>query len=56
LIAKYSSLLEATPREPFHQDGLWLVRPDGYVALATQSNRWDEVARYLDVAMKGTGK
>ncbi len=51
LIAKYSSLLEPTLREPFGQDGLWLVRPDGYVALATRRDRWDEVARYLDGLM-----
>jgi hypothetical protein len=47
LIARYSGLLEPALREPFHQDGLWLVRPDGYVALATRPNRWDEVARYF---------
>jgi 2-polyprenyl-6-methoxyphenol hydroxylase-like FAD-dependent oxidoreductase len=52
LIARYPSLLEPALREPFHQDGLWLVRPDGYVALATRPNRWDEVARYLDALMK----
>jgi 2-polyprenyl-6-methoxyphenol hydroxylase-like FAD-dependent oxidoreductase len=48
LIAKYSSLLEPSLQEPFGDDGLWLVRPDGYVALATRRGRWDEVARYLD--------
>jgi hypothetical protein len=25
-----------------------LVRPDGYVGLATKQDRWDEVANYLD--------
>jgi FAD binding domain len=56
LIARYPSLLEPALREPFHQDGLWLVRPDGYVALATRPDRWDEVARYLDVLTKGKEK
>ena len=56
LIAKYSDLLEPNLREPFDEDGLWLVRPDGYVALATQSDRWAEVARYLDGLTKGARK
>jgi 2-polyprenyl-6-methoxyphenol hydroxylase-like FAD-dependent oxidoreductase len=56
LISRYPNLLEPTLREPFHQCGLWLVRPDGYVALATQRDRWDDVARYLDVLTKGKGQ
>jgi 2-polyprenyl-6-methoxyphenol hydroxylase-like FAD-dependent oxidoreductase len=48
LFAKYSNLLDPTLRQPFHQDGLWLVRPDGYVALATRGQRWDEIAKYFD--------
>jgi 2-polyprenyl-6-methoxyphenol hydroxylase-like FAD-dependent oxidoreductase len=56
LIAKHSDLLEPNLREPFHEDGLWLVRPDGYVALATRPNRWDEIARYLDALTTGAGK
>jgi hypothetical protein len=49
LIEKYSDLLETSLRAPFERDGLWLVRPDGYVALATRHGRWDEIERYLDV-------
>jgi 2-polyprenyl-6-methoxyphenol hydroxylase-like FAD-dependent oxidoreductase len=56
LIAKYPSLLEPTLREPFREDGLWLVRPDGYVALATRPNQWDEIARYLDRMTVGAKK
>jgi hypothetical protein len=48
LIAKYPRLLEPELRKPFHDGGLWLVRPDGYVALASKQDRWDEVAKYLD--------
>jgi hypothetical protein len=48
LIAKYPDLLEPALRKPFHKDGLWLVRPDGYVALATRHKQWEEVAKYLD--------
>jgi len=48
LVARFADLLEPDLREPFHAGGLWLVRPDGYVALATKQDRWDEVAKYLD--------
>jgi hypothetical protein len=47
LVARYGSLLEAEVRKPFHDGGLWLVRPDGYVALATGRDGWDDVAAYL---------
>jgi len=55
LIAKYSNLLETSLRAPFEQDGLWLVRPDGYVALATRHGRWGEIERYLDALTRRTG-
>jgi len=48
LVARYPNLLEPTLRAPFAEGGLWLVRPDGYVGLATKQDRWDEVANYLD--------
>lgn len=48
LLARYSNLLEATPREPFHAGGIWLVRPDGYVALRTKQDCWEDVAKYID--------
>ena len=53
LILKFSDLLEPSLRAPFERDGLWLVRPDGYVALATRHGRWDEIERYLDVLTSG---
>ncbi len=46
LLARYANLLEPDLREPLHAGGLWLVRPDGYVALATKQGRWDEVTKY----------
>jgi hypothetical protein len=55
-MARYSHLLESQLRQPFDQSGLWLVRPDGYVALATKHDRWDEIAKYLEVLTKGTGR
>jgi len=54
LIAKYSDLLEPNLREPFERGGLWLVRPDGYVSLATPHDRWGEIERYLKVLTQGT--
>jgi 2-polyprenyl-6-methoxyphenol hydroxylase-like FAD-dependent oxidoreductase len=53
LIAKYPNLLEPVLGEPFEQDGLWLVRPDGYVALATRQGRWNEIERYFAVLTGG---
>ena len=34
LTDKFSTVLDAELRSPFHEDGVWLVRPDGYVACA----------------------
>jgi 2-polyprenyl-6-methoxyphenol hydroxylase-like FAD-dependent oxidoreductase len=56
LIEKYSHLMETSLRAPFERDGLWLVRPDGYVALATRHGRWEEVEQYLEVLTQGTGR
>jgi 2-polyprenyl-6-methoxyphenol hydroxylase-like FAD-dependent oxidoreductase len=56
LIARYSHLLESELREPFDRSGLWLVRPDGYVALATRHDQWDEISQYLEAISKGTGR
>jgi 2-polyprenyl-6-methoxyphenol hydroxylase-like FAD-dependent oxidoreductase len=48
LLDLYPKLLEPTLREPFHPDGLWLVRPDGYIALTAAAADWPTVAAYLD--------
>ena len=48
LLTRFAALLEPTLRAPFHDGGLWLVRPDGYVALAAKAGAWDEVAGYLE--------
>jgi hypothetical protein len=54
-MARYSDLLESQLRQQFDHSGLWLVRADGYVALATWHDQWDEIAKYLEVLTKGTG-
>jgi hypothetical protein len=46
-VARYPGVLEPNIRTPFHEGGLWLVRPDGYTALATTHDRWDDVGTYL---------
>jgi 2-polyprenyl-6-methoxyphenol hydroxylase-like FAD-dependent oxidoreductase len=48
LVGLYGHLVEETVRAPFSEGGMWLVRPDGYVALATRVGDWDDVAAYLD--------
>jgi 2-polyprenyl-6-methoxyphenol hydroxylase-like FAD-dependent oxidoreductase len=48
LIARYADLLEAETRAAFADDGIWLVRPDGYVAMTAQRGDWDRVGAYLD--------
>ncbi len=48
LLERYTNLLEPALREPYHPAGLWLIRPDGYVALAAKTGDWDAVAAYLD--------
>jgi len=48
LLAKFPTLLEAEVRRPYSDDGLWLIRPDGYVALATRRGEEDLVEEYLE--------
>jgi 2-polyprenyl-6-methoxyphenol hydroxylase-like FAD-dependent oxidoreductase len=48
LAARYPDLLEPSVRPPFEEGGAWLVRPDGYVAMATAGDAVDDVAAHLD--------
>jgi hypothetical protein len=48
LIARHAALLEPEVRVPFAPDGLWLVRPDGYVAMTADGGDWNKVDAYLD--------
>ncbi len=45
---KYGKILEPALRKPFHDDGLWLVRPDGYVALSAKAGDWEAVENYFE--------
>jgi 2-polyprenyl-6-methoxyphenol hydroxylase-like FAD-dependent oxidoreductase len=47
LLSKYSDVVESAPRSPYADKGIWLVRPDGYVALAAQEAEVREADAYL---------
>ena len=47
LTERFSTVLDAELRSPFREDGLWLVRPDGYVACATAAGDERAIAGYL---------
>jgi 2-polyprenyl-6-methoxyphenol hydroxylase-like FAD-dependent oxidoreductase len=47
LIERFSTVLEPELRLPFREDGIWLVRPDGYVACAAAASDESVIARYL---------
>jgi hypothetical protein len=46
LLTRFAELLEPDIRPPLCVGGLWLVRPDGYVACS--SGNTEVIARYLD--------
>jgi 2-polyprenyl-6-methoxyphenol hydroxylase-like FAD-dependent oxidoreductase len=54
LLSKYPALLESSPRPPYAGNCIWLVRPDGYVALAAQADAIREVDAYLAKLSKAT--
>jgi 2-polyprenyl-6-methoxyphenol hydroxylase-like FAD-dependent oxidoreductase len=43
----FPQLLEENVRAPVEPDGIWLVRPDGYVALTARAGDWHSVEGYL---------
>jgi 2-polyprenyl-6-methoxyphenol hydroxylase-like FAD-dependent oxidoreductase len=49
LMEKNAKWLEPALRKPYHEGGIWLVRPDGYVALSAKAGSWGEVERYLEM-------
>ena len=54
VIERYADVLESKVRNPFSTDGIWLVRPDGYVALSARQNGWDAVDQYLQQIVNRT--
>jgi len=47
LISRFAHILEPNVRPPFADDGIWLVRPDGYVATAADKNGWPRIEEFL---------
>ena len=47
VVREFADILEPTLRTPFDGSGLWLVRPDGYVALRAKSGDALAVRKYL---------
>ena len=47
VVNEFASIIEPRLRTPYNAKGLWLVRPDGYVALRAKSGDTEEVQRYL---------
>lgn len=48
LLKQYPDLLEPKIRPPFEADGIWLVRPDGYVGVAARRGDEEVIANYLN--------
>jgi 2-polyprenyl-6-methoxyphenol hydroxylase-like FAD-dependent oxidoreductase len=46
LTEKFPKLVEAAPR-PSPDNGMHLVRPDGYIGMTTDGNGWNELEQYL---------
>ena len=53
VIGRHRELLEPTCHPPFDGQGMWLVRPDGYVATASGPRAWPEIGAYLDRLASG---
>jgi 2-polyprenyl-6-methoxyphenol hydroxylase-like FAD-dependent oxidoreductase len=47
IIARFPTLIDPVLRPPLGPDGIWLVRPDGYVAAAVLKDAWNDIAAYL---------
>jgi 2-polyprenyl-6-methoxyphenol hydroxylase-like FAD-dependent oxidoreductase len=47
LLSKYPNFVEPLPRKQYANVGIWIVRPDGYVALAAKHDAWNDVDAYL---------
>jgi 2-polyprenyl-6-methoxyphenol hydroxylase-like FAD-dependent oxidoreductase len=54
LLSKYPNLVEPSPRNQYADGGIWVVRPDGYVALAAKHDAWNDVDAYLSRLTKAT--
>jgi hypothetical protein len=54
LVKRFEGLLDPDIRSPLHDGGMWLVRPDGYVACS--SREATAVGVYLDGLVRPSSK
>ena len=54
VLARHRDVLEPELRAPFTDDGVWLVRPDGYVATVTGPGKWADIDAYLQRVIGGS--
>ena len=47
LVGRHREMLEPEIRAPFDEGGIWLVRPDGYVAMVAGRGGWADIDDYL---------
>jgi 2-polyprenyl-6-methoxyphenol hydroxylase-like FAD-dependent oxidoreductase len=47
VVSEFADIVEPTLRKPYDESGLWLVRPDGYIALRAKSYHTEAVRNYL---------
>ena len=48
LTRRFAELLDPEIRPPLRAGAIWLVRPDGYLAMAAEYGHWEEVDDYLN--------
>ncbi len=48
LLTRHGALLDPAVRAPFGPNAIWLVRPDGYVAVTADAGDWVKIGAYLD--------
>jgi hypothetical protein len=54
LVTRFAGLLDPDIRPPLHESGMWLVRPDGYVACS--SHETATIGAYLEgLIRRGAG-
>jgi hypothetical protein len=53
LVGRHRELLEPEIRAPFAEGGIWLVRPDGYVATVAGRGGWANIDDYLQRVAAG---
>ncbi|BAI00209.1 monooxygenase [Acetobacter pasteurianus] len=47
MILRYPYLLKSKICSPSHKNGIWLVRPDGYVAATARDGEWTVIEEFL---------